>query len=148
MTINKLAHLVISGFKKIDNRFTQIDNRFTQNEASFDKKLEKLAVSTQRGFVELDKKINGRIDGLESRMDKLEATVIRSKNELEIKITNANVHLASFKLEHSGHMDHIYGKLEEIHQENIMSSAQYRRHDDQLESHEHRLTKLESRPRE
>lgn len=98
--------------------------------------LDKLAALVQNGFVEFEEKINKRID-------KVEELTARFKNEAEKNLDNLSSSVFIFKGDMSGHMDHIYKKLEDLETENLSGLSQYKRHDKTLTNHETRIVKLE-----
>jgi len=108
--------------------------------------LERLAFAIKGDFTNLEGKIDGlegKIDGLEGRIDKLETSFICFKNETEKNFGDINSTIFLFKNDMSGHMDHIYKKLEDLETENLAGSASYKRYDKAIAGHESRILKLE-----
>ena len=108
--------------------------------------LEKLAVLTQNGFLEMNKSLGGEIAGLRSEFVDFKQEMTEFKQEMtEFKqeMMEFKEEMIGFKQETAGHFDHIYGKLDDLERENQFGFAQYKRQEKTLTNHETRIVKLE-----
>jgi len=108
--------------------------------------LEKLAVLTQRGFLELDEKFATKED-LKKFATKEDLKKFATKEELYLALDKTKDEI---KEETRGSMnkflteaDKISKKIDILLQEKEMGMALYQRHDKKLEEHETRITALE-----
>ena len=101
--------------------------------------LEKLAVLTQNGFLEMNKSLGGEIAGLRSEFVDFKQEMTEFKQEM----IGFKQEMTEFKQETAGHFNHIYGKLEDLERENESGFAQYKRQEKTLTNHETRVVKLE-----
>ncbi len=96
--------------------------------------LDRLALAIKSDFVNLEKKFLNKIDNVEEKiLYKIDSEISGVKHEIK-----------DFKHKMSGDLENIYSQLSNLEKESKLGFAQYKRHDDQLANHEHRLVKLES----
>lgn len=115
--------------------------------------IEKLATATQKGFIQLEKKLSNRIDKLEvkvdrleDKFDKLEVKVDRleekfDKLEIKVDIIEKKVEKGVDRMLEIA--DGIAGKFLLWKEENEIGTGVQKIHEDQLENHENRLQKIE-----
>lgn len=100
-----------------------------------DKKQEKLAQITARGFLE----VNARIDKLENKFDKLEDKV----DKLEDKVDELKVVMEKGIDKMREIADGMAGQFMTWKEENAVGAVIQNRHEEQLNNHELRIIKLE-----
>jgi len=129
--------------------------------------LERLAVLTQNGFLEIKKSLGGEIadlrlefvdfkqemtefkqemTGFKQEMTEFKQEMTEFKQEMmgfKQEMVGFKQEMIGFKQETAGHFDHIYGKLDDLERENQFGFAQYKRQEKTLTNHETRIVKLE-----
>ncbi len=88
--------------------------------------IDKLAIATQKGFEEMEKKFMTREEMKEEFM---------TRKEMKEEFMTRNELL--------DHFDHIYGALNDLKNENAIGAHQYRKHELKLEDHEKRIKRIE-----